>query len=142
MVEHLAGLIIPEREICLLVINPETKAAITPVTLRKHFRDELDTGFAKLKVRHHMALMKAIESGNVTAMIWWDKTRNHIYEKVGVGFNTTPDVPTDPKDPVGGMSMLEVARRIAFTLSMGASMPKPEKKALAPPTGGRKKQPA
>lgn len=130
MVEALAGYLIPEKEIAILVINPLTGEGISPITLRKHFRKELDTGFAKIKIRHHMALFKNVEEGNVTAQIWWDKTRNRINERIGLGL----DVPAAPGEALkpggngGELTMLEIARRIAFTLSLGASMPKQDKK--------------
>jgi len=127
MVEVMAGLIIPEDDMVQLVTNPQTNKPISPVTLRKVFREELDSGFAKLKVRQHQALFKAIEDGNVTAMIWWDKTRNKIREKVGFELPTGPTSPTgqpvdvnaDATDP----KSLDIARRIAFVLSQGAAMP-------------------
>lgn len=116
MVEVLSGMVIPDDAICRLIMyegNP-----IGESTLKKHFRQELSQGRAKLRVRHSQALFKAVEEGNVTAMIWWDKTRNHIHEKIGL------EAPLPPAGQPGAdpekASMLDVARRLAFVLTMGA----------------------
>lgn len=135
MVEALAGYLIPEKEIAILVQNPATGQSISPITLRKHFRKELDTGFAKIKVRHHMALFKNVEEGNVTAQIWWDKTRNRITERIGVGFNVeaAPGEVLKPGGAGAELSILEVARRVAFVLNMGAEMAQPSQPAKPKP---------
>ena len=115
MVESLAGMVIPDADICRMVLHEGQPIGET--TLKNHFRAELSQGRAKIRVRHAMALMKAIDDGNVTAMIWWDKTRNGIREKIGLD---VPPVAPEGQPQADGKSVLEVARRIAFTLSMGA----------------------
>lgn len=126
MVEVLAGMVIPDDVICRLIMH--AGEPIGESTLKKHFRQELSQGRAKLRVRHSQALFKAAEEGNVTAMIWWDKTRNHIHEKVGL--EAVAPAPSTPGEDPDKASMLEVARRVAFVLTMGAeaaAQPKPEK---------------
>lgn len=117
MVEALAGMVIPDDVICRLIMHQGEP--IGESTLKKHFRQELSQGRAKLRVRHSQALFKAVEEGNVTAMIWWDKTRNQIREKIGL------EAPMPPAGQPGAdpekSSMLEVARRVAFVLTMGAA---------------------
>ena len=137
MVESLAGMVIPDADICRMVLHDGQPIGET--TLKNRFRKELSQGRAKIRVRHSMALMKAIDDGNVTAMIWWDKTRNGVREKLGI------DVPPMPAAGDGaaveeGKTMLEVARRVAFVLSMGAELAKP--KAPPKPTPQRQREPA
>lgn len=70
-VEALAGFGIPEDDIARTI-------GIDPKTLRKHFRDELDTGHIKANAKVAQSLFKkATGEGNqsVTAAIFWLKTR-------------------------------------------------------------------
>jgi hypothetical protein len=80
MVLTLSGYGIPENQIRLLVINPETGEPITEKTLRKHFRHELDTGFVKANAKVAETLWKQAVSGNVGACIWWTKCRMGWHE--------------------------------------------------------------
>lgn len=120
MVEALAMYRVPQDEMALLVINPKTKRPISEVTLRKHFAAEIDSGFAKGRMRIMAASFRSAlgtqeAPGNVTAQIWLQKVLYGLREKVEVelpanaAFGTTE--PTD---------MLEAARRLAFTLTVGA----------------------
>ena len=58
---------------------PETDIArvvgIDPKTLRKHYRDELDLGETKANAQVAGFLFNAARNGNVTAQIFWLKTR-------------------------------------------------------------------
>mgnify|MGYP001420179438 CR=1 FL=1 len=57
---------------------------ISEPTLRKHYRDELDTSKAKANVVISQSLFKLAREGNVTAQIFWLKTQagwketNHV----------------------------------------------------------------
>ena len=53
---------------------------ITAPTLRKHFYLELQTGRAQGRVRNTRRLQEMAGKGNVTAMIWLDKTRYGVRE--------------------------------------------------------------
>jgi len=64
----MAGYGIPEAHIARVL-------GIDPKTLRKHYRDELDTGHIKANAHIAESLYKAARGGNVTAMIFWLKTR-------------------------------------------------------------------
>jgi hypothetical protein len=82
LVESLAGYGITEVEISKLVVNPQTNAPISPVTLRKCFRDELDRGHVIANHQVAGALFKnattgtaAFPGGNPTSQIFWLKTR-------------------------------------------------------------------
>lgn len=58
---------------------PETDVArvisVDPKTLRKHYRDELDLGEIKANAQVAGYLFNAAKNGNVTAQIFWLKTR-------------------------------------------------------------------
>ena len=67
-VEAMAAYGIPEEDIARVV-------AIDPKTLRKHYRDELDLGETKANAQVAGFLFSAARNGNVTAQIFWLKTR-------------------------------------------------------------------
>ena len=67
-VETLAAYGIPEQDISRVV-------GIDPKTLRKHYRDELDLGETKANAQVAGFLFNAARNGNVTAQIFWLKTR-------------------------------------------------------------------
>ena len=48
---------------------------ISEPTLRKHYRDELDTSKAKANAVISQALFKSAKDGNITAQIFWLKTQ-------------------------------------------------------------------
>jgi hypothetical protein len=74
-VEAMVGFGIPEDQLCLLIINPQTNKPIDEKTLRRHFRDEIDRGQVKANAAVAQSLYRAATSGNVTAQIFWMKTR-------------------------------------------------------------------
>lgn len=53
-------------------------------TLRKHFRNELDLGMAEANAQVSGSLFDAAMDGNVTALIFWHKTRMKYREREGV----------------------------------------------------------
>jgi hypothetical protein len=67
-VEAMAAYGIPEIDIAAVV-------AVDPKTLRKHYRDELDLGATKANAQVASYLFNAARNGNVTAQIFWLKTR-------------------------------------------------------------------
>src|SRR4051794_8720090 len=67
-VEAMAAYGIPEIDIARVV-------GIDPKTLRKCYRDELDLGETKANAQVAGFLFTAAKNGNVTAMIFWLKTR-------------------------------------------------------------------
>jgi hypothetical protein len=67
-VEALAAYGIPEADISGVV-------GIDPKTLRKHYREELDLGETKANALVAGFLFNAAKNGNVTAQIFWLKTR-------------------------------------------------------------------
>ena len=67
-VEAMAAYGIPETDIAAVV-------GIDPKTLRKHYRDELDLGETKANAQVAGFLFNSARNGNVTAQIFWLKTR-------------------------------------------------------------------
>jgi hypothetical protein len=67
-VEAMAAYGIPEMDIAA-VLN------VDPKTLRKHYREELDLGETKANAQVAGFLFNSARSGNVTAQIFWLKTR-------------------------------------------------------------------
>jgi hypothetical protein len=67
-VEALAAYGIPEPDIGRVV-------GIDPKTLRKHYREELDLGETKANAQVAGFLFNSAKNGNVTAQIFWLKTR-------------------------------------------------------------------
>jgi hypothetical protein len=67
-VEAMAAYGIPADDISRVV-------GVDPKTLRKHYRDELDLGETKANAQVAGFLFSAAKSGNVTAQIFWLKTR-------------------------------------------------------------------
>src|SRR3954469_20433366 len=67
-VEALAAYGIPEADISGVV-------GIDPKSLRKHYRDELDLGETKANAQVAGFLFNSARTGNVTAQIFWLKTR-------------------------------------------------------------------
>jgi hypothetical protein len=67
-VETLAAYGIPEEDISRVV-------GIDPKTLRKHYRDELDLGTTKANAQVAGFLFNSARNGNVSAQIFWLKTR-------------------------------------------------------------------
>jgi hypothetical protein len=67
-VEAMAAYGIPEPDIARVV-------GIDPKTLRKYYRDELDLGSTKANAQVAGFLFNSARNGNVTAQIFWLKTR-------------------------------------------------------------------
>ena len=67
-VETMSGYGVPEAEIAQLL-------KIDPKTLRKHYSEELRLGHTKANAQVAGFLFNSARSGNVTAQIFWLKTR-------------------------------------------------------------------
>ena len=72
-VRYLAGVGVRQDEIARII-------GCAPKTLRKRFRDELDLGVAEANATVCGYLFAAAKAGNVTAQIFWLKTRAHWRE--------------------------------------------------------------
>jgi hypothetical protein len=85
-VRYLAGVGVRQDDIAK-IIN------CSPKTLRKRLRDELDRGVAEANATISGYLFAAAKAGNVTAQIFWLKTRAQWREK------------TAPDDPAAGAAV-------------------------------------
>jgi hypothetical protein len=74
-VRHLAGLGVPQDDIARII-------GCAPKTLRQRCRDELDRGVAEANATISGSLFGAAKGGNVTAQIFWLKTRAHWRERM------------------------------------------------------------
>jgi hypothetical protein len=74
-VRYLAGLGVPQDHIAKII-------GCAPKTLRKRFRDELDRGVAEANATICGYLFAAAKAGNVTAQIFWLKTRADWRERM------------------------------------------------------------
>ena len=73
-VRHLAGVGVAQDDIAKII-------GCAPKTLRKRCRDDLDRGVAEANATVSGYLFAAAKAGNVTAQIFWLKTRAHWREK-------------------------------------------------------------
>jgi hypothetical protein len=73
-VRHLAGIGVPQDNIATVI-------GCAPKTLRKCFRDELDRGVAEANATVAGYLFASTKRGNVTAQIFWLKTRANWREQ-------------------------------------------------------------
>lgn len=120
---------VPETEMLATIINPITKMPITAVTLRKYFREELDTGMLKANMKVIGNLFKGATEptethpfGNPILQMFWAKCRLGWREKP---VYVTPDgnTPLDTAPSIYETPPLinyDLARRIAWLLSQAA----------------------
>jgi hypothetical protein len=85
-VEGLAAYGIPEADIADML-------EIDPKTLRKHYRRELDLGSKKANAQVAGFLFNSAKAGNVTAQIFWLKTRAR-WKEPATDHNVTAAVAT------------------------------------------------
>lgn len=121
MVEAMAGLGIPEDRQVIIIINPRTKRPISPVTLRKHFRLQLDTGMLKADIKAGQNLLR-LTGTSAACAIFWAKVRLHMKETAEIEIPLEP-----PAGEEGEPDVTELARRIAFTLVLAGRQGKPSK---------------
>lgn len=84
MVEEMAKHGVPQDSIAVVL-------DISPMTLRKHFRRELDLGAAQANVQIGKTLFEMATGGNVAAAIFWSKARMGWREKQEVDLNVRGD---------------------------------------------------
>lgn len=137
LVKVMAGMGIPEDKMVAAVLNPLSKQPISPVTLRKHFREELDQGFVQANAAVGAGLYRNATTGNDTypggipvAQIFWLKCRARWQQNPER--NPPPPVTTAE---AGDIDLKDTARRMAFVLAAGAvevekdkAAPKPKKR--------------
>tara|TARA_R110000765_G_scaffold79997_5_gene157150 strand:- start:9776 stop:10123 length:348 start_codon:yes stop_codon:yes gene_type:complete len=69
-VEQMSSIGLPQSNMARVI-----RGGIDEKTLRKYFREELDTAATKASVSIGGALFQKAMAGDTTAMIWWSKTR-------------------------------------------------------------------
>lgn len=105
------------------VTNPKTGRPISPVTLRKHFRLELDRGLLMADVKAGENLLR-LTGTSAAAAIFWAKVRLHMKETSEF---SVPLVGDGEFSPTGPEDIKDTARRIAFTLTLAGRQVKPPK---------------
>lgn len=126
------------------MLNPATGKPISPVTLRAHFRAELDSGHTVATAAVARALYKnattatdSYPGGIPVAQIFWMKTRGGPSWRQPRPGDAPPPSPTPGGADATPADTLTLARRLAFALAMGAReaqaapAPKPAKKTPA-----------
>lgn len=114
---------VPETKICLAVLNTKGRP-IAAMTLRKHFRAELDAAFETINANVFTGLyMNAVTpteqypGGNPTAQIFWAKTRGrHLFGEQAV----MPGGQEQDAASVREMSPEDQGKRILFALEAAA----------------------
>jgi hypothetical protein len=91
-VRHLAGVGVRQDDIARII-------GCAPKTLRKRCREDLDRGVAEANATVSGYLFAAAKAGNVTAQIFWLKTRAHWRERP-VPDHPAPDGDTEVTPPV------------------------------------------
>ena len=137
MVVVMAGMGIPETQMVLAITNPKTGEPITPVTLRKHYRAELDKGQLEANAKVGASLFKnattpteTYPGGIPVAQLFWLKCRARWQQ------NPERNPPPPPPQAEEG-NPRDTARRMAFLLARGAA----EKRTTKPtPEEGTPKQ--
>lgn len=120
LVKVMSGMGIPEDQMVSAIINPSTKKPISPYTLRKHFREELDMGFVQANASVGAGLFKNATTATDTypggipvAQIFWLKCRQRWQQNPE---RNPPPLPP-PTDSAGDGDQREIARRVAFMLA-------------------------
>ena len=126
---------IPERDMVLLIKNHHGKP-IDPKTLRKHFRPALDSGLLKANVKVIGGMFKNATTptlqnpgGNPIVQIYWTKARLGWRDRAILGIEAELPPPNQEQEDEP-LTKFELARRIAFTLTISAEpqAPKPPAK--------------
>lgn len=119
----MAGMGIPEDQMVAAILNPATKAPISPVTLRKYFKDELREGHIQATAQVGASLFRnattpteTYPGGIPVAQIFWLKCRGRWQQNP----ERNP-LPPPPKDDEMNSTDKDVVRRLAFMLSKAAS---------------------
>lgn len=101
LVKKLTGFGMRQVEVCKVITNANG-SPISDVTLRKHFRDELDIGEMDANAKVANALFKNAMQGSVAAQIFWMKARARWRETDRLELSNPDGTP------------LEVAPKIVF----------------------------
>jgi hypothetical protein len=136
----MAGMGIPEDQMVAAIINPETERPISPVTLRKHFRSEIDKGAVQATTKVGLSLYKnattpteTYPGGIPVAQLFWLKCRARWQQ------NPERVVPPAPASTAETMKPEDIGIRMLFLLAKAAAtkehkaIPAPKKKVPVEP---------
>lgn len=114
----MAGMGIPEDQMTAAIVNPDTKRPISPTTLRKHFRKELDEGSFRATTNVGLSLYKnattpteTYPGGIPVAQLFWLKCRARWQQ------NPERIPPPSQAATPDDMDAREIGRRMAFLLA-------------------------
>lgn len=108
-VEILTGLGLQQHELVRILKSPTSGKPISPTTLRKHFRDELSNGIAKVKAAGAMNLLKLTATNPACAI---------FFAKVKLGWKETISIQHSGKvDSRPAMTVEQMDRRINALLA-------------------------
>jgi hypothetical protein len=113
-VRYLAGVGVRQDDIARII-------GCAPKTLRKRLRDELDRGVAEANATIAGYLFAAAKAGNITAIIFWLKTRAHWRERPPV------DEPSSAADGESNSEVLllpDNSRDLELTAALRAAQEK------------------
>ena len=102
-VEAMAAYGIPEQDISRVV-------GVDPKTLRKHYREELDLGTTKANAQVAGFLFNSAKNGNVTAQIFWLKTRAR-WKEVPAEFKHSGAVGTFDANQLSDADLERISRK-------------------------------
>jgi hypothetical protein len=111
-VEAMAGYGIPQEDIA-------RRVGIDPKTLRKHYRRELDTGATKANAKVAESLYQNATQGNVTAQIWWTKSRMGWSETKKTELTGGGGEALFPNDPIERLNLTELRQLAAIMARVG-----------------------
>lgn len=140
MVKVMSGMGIREDQMVDAILNPETKRPISPVTLRKHFREELNQGFVQALATVGASLFKnattatdTYPGGNPITQMFYLKCRGRWQQNPER--NPLP-VLVDTEGTEADDR--ETVRRLAFALAKEAAQTQKEEDAKKLPSPKRK----
>ena len=84
LVEQMTAVGIPQESVSRVI-----RGGIDAKTLRKHFREELDTALIKANAKVSGSLFNKAIGGDTSSIIWWEKTRQGRSDNTKVTHGTT-----------------------------------------------------
>ncbi len=141
MVRQLAG-VLAEETIARLIINPRTDRGISPVTLREHFRDDIDQGFAQSQATIGRTLylqavgrLQVIVNGrtisraikpSISALIYYTKARMGWSEKAVLELTGPDGGPIYTKEEGIDLRKLTINQLTQLDTILQLAAPEPE----------------
>jgi hypothetical protein len=102
-VERLAGLGLTDGE-----ISTSLGIHVATMTRRKRdseeFREAMRRGKARARAQVASKLMQAIDEGNIAAIIWWEKTRVGLSDRIEIGGMEKPIITSESCHPLTGFT--------------------------------------